>query len=131
MMENNSLPRFNSNNNLTVLTLDGKPVQVAHSVCVCLNFNFHGQRIGTHSSLRPLSSELRSLDLFLRVCVKDQVYSKKSQNVELTQSMGHCNKCEGYLGHITACLARDRMQTEVQMVLTVMCSASKNFSTYL
>ena len=42
--------------------------------------------------------------------------------------MGHCKKCEGYLGHSTACLTRDGMQSEVQVVLTVMCSASNNFS---
>jgi hypothetical protein len=65
MTENYALPWFNNNNNLTVLTPDGKPVQVAHSVRDCLNFNFRGQRIGTDSPLRPLSSELNSLDLFL------------------------------------------------------------------
>ena len=77
MTENNSLPRFNTNNNLTVLTLDGKPVQVARRVRDCLNFNFRCQSTGTDSPLRPFSSELRSLDLFLCVCVKDQAYSQR------------------------------------------------------
>jgi len=98
MTENYALPRFNSNNNLTVLTLDGKPVEVAHSIRDCLNFNFRGQKIGMESPLCPLSSELRSLDLFLCVCVKVQAYSQMAKTLK-TKSMGHCNKCEGYLGH--------------------------------
>jgi hypothetical protein len=72
-----SSSRFFLPNNLTVLTLDGKPAQVAHSVRECLNFNFRGQSIGTESPLRPLSSELRPLDLFLCICVKDQEESQR------------------------------------------------------
>jgi len=51
------------------------------TVSVTLNFNFRSQRIGTDSPLRPHSSELRSLDLFLCVCVKDQVYSQRVRTV--------------------------------------------------
>jgi len=106
---------------ILVLTLDGKPVQVAHSVRDCLNFNFRGQKIGTESPLHPLSSELRSLDLFL--CLWRKGVQPKGQNAE--------NSKHGSLQQVWRLLrtqhvwqemqTRGGMQTEVQMVITVMC----------
>jgi hypothetical protein len=77
MLGNYVLPQHRNNN--FIFQGDGAPIHFAHIICDCSNVNFPGRWIGQArpTAWPPRSSDLMLSNIFLLICVKDQVYSQR------------------------------------------------------
>jgi hypothetical protein len=130
MLENYDLTQLNNTSN-PILQLDG-----AHIVRDFLNVNFPGPWIGRGGPIAcpPRSPDLTPLDIFLRGCVKDQMYSQRVNRVDEHRArnteLGSLQQLQ--MSQRTCCSASGKswtiggMYAELHMALIVKCFASNN-----